>query len=281
MALQYEQLALDLFPVPTFDEVIAQDSSRHITVTVSARLKRGWYVRARRGRQQRELVVPKYLAEASVDVKRMLIEWATQPKPRKGSATAARRREIEERIHKYVESLGLDAKRLHNPVNPDKFESTTAGCTFDLKEIFQYLNSLHFADALQSRLRWGRSATTTSYQSFRYNKDGTRYSLITIAGVYNHPAVPQFALESVMYHEMLHLVHPPRQENGRRLIHPPEFVQAERAYKHFAAWREWERTHVRRLARAIKRKKRADARKGRKGILGALQGLFGQDAVAG
>ncbi|NLE01045.1 MAG: hypothetical protein GX640_14350, partial [Fibrobacter sp.] len=77
--------------------------------------------------------------------------------------------------------------------------------------------------------------------------------LITIAGVYNHPDVPLFAIEAVMYHEMLHIAVPPFKKNGRFVIHGPEFKARERQYASYEKWHEWERSSLRKLARTLKR----------------------------
>ena len=63
--------------------------------------------------------------------------------------------------------------------------------------------------------------------------------MITIAGIYNDPTVPRFAIESIMFHEMLHIAIPPFQKNGRNVIHGSAFRQAEKTFPHYHTWRQW------------------------------------------
>ena len=87
-------------------------------------------------------------------------------------------------------------------------------------------------------------------------KSGEPCSVITIAGIYDHPEVPLFAIEGILYHEMLHEAIPPYSRNGRRVIHGPEFNNAERAFPGFVRWREWEKTELHRLVRKFRQKSR-------------------------
>jgi hypothetical protein len=257
MPFQFEQLALDLFPNARFDDLIAREQYRDVSVSVSRRLKRGWYAKCQRGLAHRHLVIPPYLENAPEFIKRKLLEWALLARPKRKSEIGlwtAQRREYEEEILKYIDSLDLHKAQTNNTVNPERYELRTAGCKFDLKEVFAYLNALYFEGKLTSRVRWGRCGSTTSYQSAKFDKNGTRFSLITIAGVYDYPSVPEYALHGVMYHEMLHLAYPPVKLNGRRIIHSREFKTAERQFKYFQEWRTWERGSVRRIARLLRRK---------------------------
>ena len=43
-------------------------------------------------------------------------------------------------------------------------------------------------------------------------------------------AAPRLALEYVLFHEMLHIVHPAKHTGVRRCVHTKEFQQAERGF---------------------------------------------------
>jgi hypothetical protein len=121
--------------------------------------------------------------------------------------------------------------------------------------VFDHINARYYDSSLRSYVRWGERASITSYQTARDAPDGSRYNLITIAGAYNHPSVPRYAIEGIMYHEMLHIAIPPVVSGGRRTVHGREFRRAERRFEHFREWCSWQRTHLRTLAAAIRRRR--------------------------
>lgn len=58
---------------------------------------------------------------------------------------------------------------------------------------------------------------------------------ICLHSLFNRPDVPQPVIEHVLRHELLHLKIPPREINGKRVIHPPEFWEEERI---LVPWKE-------------------------------------------
>lgn len=51
---------------------------------------------------------------------------------------------------------------------------------------------------------------------------------INIHQVLNWPTLPKLVMEYILYHELLHLVVPPREINGKIKSHPPEFIKIQR-----------------------------------------------------
>jgi predicted metal-dependent hydrolase len=45
--------------------------------------------------------------------------------------------------------------------------------------------------------------------------------------------VPQYVVEYIVYHEMLHLKHPVKLRGSRRCVHPPEFQAEEKLFGQF------------------------------------------------
>jgi predicted metal-dependent hydrolase len=70
-----------------------------------------------------------------------------------------------------------------------------------------------------------------------------------------HPAldderVPRHFVEMVVFHEMLHQIHPPAVDGqGRRVVHGPEFRAAERRFPGYQRARAWEKAHLHLLLR--------------------------------
>ncbi len=66
------------------------------------------------------------------------------------------------------------------------------------------------------------------------------HGCIVISRVLDDDQVPEFVLDYVVYHEILHVILPPERGGGltgRRRVHPPEFKAAERR---FPRWKEAE-----------------------------------------
>jgi hypothetical protein len=51
-----------------------------------------------------------------------------------------------------------------------------------------------------------------------------------VSRVFDQPRVPRYAVEYIVYHEMLHLKHPVKLRGSRRCVHPPEFVAEENLF---------------------------------------------------
>lgn len=62
---------------------------------------------------------------------------------------------------------------------------------------------------------------------------------ICIHAVLNHPQTPAVVVDFILRHEMLHLVVPPREVEGRSTSHPPEFWEAEQRFPHREATWRW------------------------------------------
>jgi hypothetical protein len=97
-------------------------------------------------------------------------------------------------------------------------------------------------------VRWG-SHPLRSYQSCKRGPAGEKYNLITIGTIYNGPNVPRFAIEGILFHEMLHIAYPPVISNARNVIHGPQFKQRERSFPQYREWFEWEKSRCNRTSR--------------------------------
>ncbi len=53
------------------------------------------------------------------------------------------------------------------------------------------------------------------------------------------PRVPLYAIEYLVYHEMLHLRHPVKLRGSRRLVHPAAFREEEKLFPQFKEAQEF------------------------------------------
>jgi hypothetical protein len=107
-----------------------------------------------------------------------------------------------------------------------KFISGPKGEHFDLETIFEGLNA-QFFDGLLGRpqLGWSRGASRSMLGHF-----DPSHNAIVISRIFDRPNVPALALEYVMYHEMLHLLHPVDHAGLRRRVHTAAFKEAEKKF---------------------------------------------------
>lgn len=110
-----------------------------------------------------------------------------------------------------------------------KQQISPVGKHFDLERMFHQLNQRYFHGTLATpALGWSVGISRTRLGHY----DPSHYS-ITVSRVLDGPKVPAIAVEYVLFHEMLHIVHPTQHEGARRCIHTPDFRRAEKAYPHF------------------------------------------------
>ncbi len=84
-------------------------------------------------------------------------------------------------------------------------------------------------------LSWSK---TRSRRRFGHH-DGD-HNAIVISKTLDDPDVPEFVLDYVVYHELLHIVIPPRLgSGGKRIVHPKEFKQAERRFERWKDAEAW------------------------------------------
>ncbi|MGA7522997.1 MAG: M48 family peptidase [Acidobacteriaceae bacterium] len=100
------------------------------------------------------------------------------------------------------------------------------GQLYDLDEVFESLNR-RFFHGLMGRplLTW--SEVTARRLLGHYDP---AHNTIMVSRVFDRKGTPRYAIEYLMYHEMLHLKHPVRQRNGRRCVHPPAFQEEEKLF---------------------------------------------------
>ncbi|MGH9393598.1 MAG: M48 family peptidase [Terriglobales bacterium] len=107
------------------------------------------------------------------------------------------------------------------------------GRHYDLDAIYDDLN-LRFFQGWMARPNLGWSAAEARRNLGHYDP---AHNAILISRIFDSARVPKFALEYVLYHEMLHLRYPVRMRGSRRCVHSAEFRAEERR---FPGWAEAE-----------------------------------------
>lgn len=151
----------------------------------------------------------------------------------------------------YVKTAEVRDKAAHSKRTRGRKVVTSAkGTVYDLDEIFAALNERYFQGALQKPvLTWSANKT---YRILGHH-DAT-HEHIAISRSLDSVAVPKYVVESVVYHEMLHIHHPTKHVNGRRYNHTAAFKRDERKFVHFEESERWIERNVRRLKKEAKNK---------------------------
>ena len=107
--------------------------------------------------------------------------------------------------------------------------STPKGDYYDLEEVFEALNYRFFHGLL------GRPLLTWSEHKARrlLGHYDAAHNTIMISRVFDRRNTPRYAIEYLMYHEMLHLKHPVKVRGGRRCVHPRAFQEDEKLFPEF------------------------------------------------
>ncbi len=93
------------------------------------------------------------------------------------------------------------------------------GRYFHLEEVFDSLNERFFNGLLgRPELTW--SGQTSKRSLGHYD---AAHNTIVVSRVFDRPSSPRYALEYLLFHEMLHLKHPVRMRGLRRSVHPRDF----------------------------------------------------------
>jgi predicted metal-dependent hydrolase len=131
------------------------------------------------------------------------------------------------RYRKYVASHEIVRKaHLVRQMRGRKLLLSPRGHFYDLEAIFDDLNR-RFFHGLMARPRMSWSQTKTRRILGHYDP---AHNAIVISRIFDHPAMPRYVLEYIVYHEMLHLKHPVKLRGSRRCVHSPEFQAEEKLF---------------------------------------------------
>jgi len=100
---------------------------------------------------------------------------------------------------------------------------------YDLGEVFEDLNQRFFHGLLaRPALSWSRTPSRWLLGHF-----DPAHNAIVISRVFDNPNVPQFAVEYIVYHEMLHLKHPTEHRSRQRCVHTKAFKAEEKLFPQY------------------------------------------------
>ena len=135
------------------------------------------------------------------------------------------------RYRRYVAGHDITAKaRLIRQIRGRKQIQSASGHQYHLEEIFEDLNRRFFHGLMgRPQLTWSRDHARN-----RLGHYDPAHNAIVISRVFDHPHVPRFVVEYIVFHEMLHLKHPVKLRGSRRCVHSREFIAEERVFPDLA-----------------------------------------------
>lgn len=132
-----------------------------------------------------------------------------------------------DRYRRYTRSEAVSRQTDQTRQTRGRKQITTAvGRFYDLDEVFEAVNLRFFHGLL------GRPVLTWSGHHARrlLGHYDAAHNTIMVSRVFDRADVPRYAIEYLMYHEMLHLKHPVKVRAGRRCVHSREFQAEERLF---------------------------------------------------
>ena len=141
-------------------------------------------------------------------------------------------REHATRYRRYVSAQHMSRKaHLVRQMRGRKRLLSPQGHTYDLNAIFEDLNTRFFYGLLaRPQMTWSSERARN-----RLGHYDPAHNAIVVSRVFDHPRVPLYAVEYIVYHEMLHLKHPVKLRGNRRCVHSAEFKAEEEQFPQLEA----------------------------------------------
>jgi hypothetical protein len=136
--------------------------------------------------------------------------------------------------------IQLRAREARRTRGRQPMRGVTQGCHHNLDASFDRMNAEYFSACLERpALSWSRRKSR--YTLGRYDSS---HHAIYISRVLDQSHVPEFVVDYVMYHEMLHARHHTRLQRDRLIAHTREFREEESLFRDLDRARLWLRAHI-------------------------------------
>jgi predicted metal-dependent hydrolase len=100
------------------------------------------------------------------------------------------------------------------------------GRHYHLEEIFDDLNHRFFHGLMgRPQMTWSNNHSRHSLGHY-----DPAHNTIVVSKIFDQPNIPRYAIEYLVYHEMLHLRHPVKMRGSRRCVHSRAFQEEEKLF---------------------------------------------------
>lgn len=141
-----------------------------------------------------------------------------------------------DRYRRYTQSDTVSRQAEHiRQTRGRKRLSAPQGRYYDLEEVFEAVNRRFFHGLLgRPTLTWSAHAARRMLGHY-----DAAHNTIVVSRIFDRPSTPRYAIEYLLYHEMLHLKHPVKVRAGRRCVHSREFQAEERLFPELEEARDY------------------------------------------
>lgn len=204
-----------------------------------------------------EVMLPAYMKGPEfAQARDLAAEWAEHAVRRKTAKNKALVKELVNRFWTAVDQILVDkgetpvtSKGRLPPICPQ-------GKYHNLNDILATINEIYFENKLTCRITWSNRVGGLSFHSVRKDPlTGEDFHLISISKGYDAANCPVYAIAGVVYHECLHIVIPPVERNGRRIVHGRDFRKQEKLYIYYEEWNKWHKEVLPKNIRALQKHK--------------------------
>ena len=160
---------------------------------------------------------------------------------------SGRSKGVKKRLRAFVKENEGKIKKQTKPKSPRKVKITTQGKYADLRDSFQRLNRDFFGGCSTCKITWGNRREKRRQNSVRLGSYSPETEIIRINRILDRRSVPDYVLDDVVYHEMLHHHLGTKRRNGRTSYHHEAFRKMEKRFPHSDRAQLWIRHNLHRL----------------------------------
>jgi len=134
------------------------------------------------------------------------------------------------------------------PPSAKPLKTMTCGRYYNLKQIYNRLNESYFDGKLKKPITWGKPFKGRRRRSIRFGYVDSNAGVIRINPSLDAKFVPEYFVEFIVFHEMLHcLVDAKVSPNGRTLAHHSGFRKREKEYECYREAIKWQDENIHRF----------------------------------
>ncbi|MGH1365689.1 MAG: hypothetical protein ACRBF0_19155 [Calditrichia bacterium] len=138
-------------------------------------------------------------------------------------------------INRFVNSASFSEVLFEIELALPNHNLQSSGTVYCLKESFDRVNNAYFAGEMERpKLTWNRTLTQSKFGHYQPSRD-----LVMLSISLDRQQVPEYVVDFVMYHELLHKKHGVQLVNGRRFAHTPLFRKDEKRFKNYRQSMQW------------------------------------------
>jgi predicted SprT family Zn-dependent metalloprotease len=167
-----------------------------------------------------------------------LARWAAGP-----------RKQANRTLRAFIDQHEQKIIRPAKPARPRKIKLTTQGCFFDLTEATLRIQHEYFNVEHHIPITWGPSRKKPGRRQIRLGSYSSQSKLIRINPLLDQAFVPQFVLDDIIFHEILHYYLGSNRKDGRTRVHHGTFKKLEKEHRHHQAAQAWIKENLSRLVR--------------------------------